>query len=198
MTYQQGYPPQQQPAGMYQGGYPAGPGRGASPATAIIAAVLGLVAAASLIVINVDFFSKFMDNASFGDLPGGLKTLIILRFAGAAVLLTGLIIILFRKLAGAFVLILGALLALAAILLYPVLLKDFFPSLDFAEYVKTLFKFNSAQTTFAAITVIAAPLALIMAILPPTLRYLRGPAGDFPQYPQQTYPQPGYPQQPNW
>jgi hypothetical protein len=196
MSYQQGYP--QQPTAMYQGGYPAET-RGANPATAILAAVLGLVAAASLIVINVHFFSNFMGNLGLSDLPGAMQTLIILRFAGAVVLLIGVILVLFRKLAGAILLIFGALIGVAAILLYPTLLKDYFPGLEFGEYVKTLFKFNGPQTTFAAITVIAAPLALILSILPPTLNYLRGSReDDHPQFPQQTYPQQGYPQQPNW
>lgn len=191
MSYQQGYP-QQQPSGMYQGGgYPPEAGGGSNPATAIIAAVLALVAAASLVVINVHFFSELLGDAGFGDLPGEMKTIVIVRFAGAAVLLAGLIVVLFRKTAGAFLVIVGALVALAAILLYPVLLKDFFPALNFGDYLKNLFEFDGPQATFAAITLIAAPLALIMSILPPTFEYLRGSGTD--DYPQQTYPQ-----QPTW
>jgi amino acid permease len=199
MSYQQGYP-QQPPSGVYQqGGYaPEMGGGGGNPATAIIAAVLGLVAAASLVVLDIHFFNdEIPDRISFGDLPGEFKTLVILRFAGAAVLLIGLILVLFRKVAGALVLVFGALVALAAILLYPVLLKDYVPGLDFGEYIKEVFKFDATPATFSAITVIASPLALILAVLPPTLNYLRGSQGG-EQYPQQTYPQQGYPQQPNW
>ena len=197
MSYQQGYP-QQQPSGMYQGGYPEEPSRTGNPATAIIAAVLGLVAAAALVVLTLDVLNTLPDSAGFGDLPGELQTVLILRVAAAVVLLTGLIIVLFRKLAGAFVLVLGALVAIAAILLYPVLLKDFFPGLTFGDYLEAIFKFDGAQTTYAAITLIAAPLALIVAILPPTLNYLRGSRDDdHPRFPQQTYPQQGYPQQGN-
>lgn len=197
MTYQQGYP-QQQPSGAYQAGYPAEPSRGGNPGLAIIAGVLGLAAGAALVVLNLDFFNSLRDNLGFGDLPGEMKTIVILRFAGAAVLLVGLILVLVRKLAGAFVLVLGALVAIAAILMFPVLLKDFFPGLTFGDYFKEIFKFDGPQTTWAAVALIAAPLALIAAILPPTLNYLRGSGGrddDFPQYPQQTYPQQGHQEQ---
>jgi hypothetical protein len=212
MSYQQGYPQQQPPTGLYQGGNPAPPSRGANPAMTIIAAVFGLVAAASLVVLDVHLFTDEMPRGKgFGDLTGEYKTLVILRFAAALILLTGIILMLARKLAGAILLIIGALAAMAAILVVPVLLKDVFDALGlgFADYLDDLFKFANVQQTFAALALVTAPLALIAAILPPTLRYLRGSGGggDFPQYPQQTYPQQGppqqgqpqgYPQQPNW
>jgi hypothetical protein len=217
MSYQQGYPQQQPPPGMQQSGYPAAPSRG-NPATTIIAAVLGLVAAVALVVLNVHLFTdEVSPGMGFGDLRGEFKTLVILRFAGALLLLTGLVLMLARKLAGAILLVIGALVGAAAILVVPMLLKDVFDALGlgFGDYLSDLFKFANVQQTFAALALIAAPLALIVAILPPTLRYLRRARGgdDFPQYPQQTYPpqgqqqqgypqsgqpQQGYPQQPNW
>lgn len=190
MSYQQSYP--QQPS-SYQPGYPSAPSRGGNPALAIVAMVLGLAAGASLVVLNIDFFDQ-LRGAGFGDLPGEMKTVVILRFAGAAVLLVGLIIMMFRKVTGAFVLALGALVAIAAILLYPVLLKDFVPDgLTYGDYLKEIFKFNDTQATFAAIALIASPLAFIDAILPPTLNWLRGGRGDdftdFAQGPQAEYGQ---------
>src|SRR5882762_2218218 len=114
VSYQQGYPQQPQPAGMYQGGYPTGPSGRGNPAMTIIAAVLGLVAAAALVVLNVHLFTDEMPKGmGFGDLTGEFKTLVILRFAGALILLAGLVLMLVRKLAGAILLIIGALAAMA-------------------------------------------------------------------------------------
>lgn len=193
MSYQQGYP--QQPLGGFQD-YPSG-GRG-NPALAIIAAVLALVVAAALVIVNVDLLKDMP--GSISDLPGEMTTVIIVRFAAALILLIGLIMVFVRKLAGAFLIAAGALIGAAIVLLYPVLLKDFFQGVGFGEYLEALFKFKNAQATFPAIALIASPLALIASLLPPTLNYLRGSSAsgyDYPQTPSGGYPQVGggYPQQ---
>lgn len=208
MSYQQqGYPqqqPQQPQMGGYQsGGYPAADSP--SPAAAVIAGILGLVAAAGLIVATVKSMSAFSDlGISFGDLPGKLKTLLILGFAAAAVLVIGAIVVFLRKLAGAIILVIGGLAGIAAVVMYPVLI----PGADFGEFFKEMFKFPDAQATFLVVALVASPLALIAAILPPTLNYLKGSSSDVdsgfgtpPQgYPQQQqgYGQQGQGQQQGW
>jgi hypothetical protein len=186
MSYQQGYP-QQQPVGTPPGGYPLPPARGGSPATAIIAAVLGLIAAAALVVVTI----KRLSDASeipFDKLPGPYKTVVFVWFAAALILLVGVIIVFFRKLAGAFITVLGGLAGIAAVLLYPVILGDSLGiKIPMGDYLDAVFKFDGTESTFSAIALIASPLALILAILPPTLNYLRGSrAGE------------QIPQQPNW
>ncbi|HEV2778283.1 MAG TPA: hypothetical protein VGX25_02685 [Actinophytocola sp.] len=169
MSYQHGY--QQQPQGAYPGG-PAGysePERRTNPTVAIIAAVLGLAAAAGLVVAAVKNLEIVPDGLGFGDWPGEFKTLVIVRFAAAAVLLIGAVIVFARKLAGAIVLVLGGLAGIAGILLFPVLLD-----LKIGDFLEAVFQFDGAEATFSAITLIASPLALILAILPPTLSYLKG------------------------
>lgn len=192
MSYQQGYP-QQQPSGMYQGGYPPEAGGGSNPATAIIAAVLALVATAALVVVNFKRLSDLPSGIGFGDLPGPYKTVVILWFGAALILLVGVIIVFVRKLAGAFIVVLGGLAGIAAVLLYPVILGDALGiKIEMGDYLKEVFKFDGTESTFSAIALIASPLALILAILPPTLSYLRGDGA------QDQYPQQSYPQQPTW
>jgi len=198
MSYQHGYqqqPQQQQPYGGYQGGggYPE-PVNSTNPAMAIIAAVLALAAAAALTVAGFSELSALDDQlgAGFGDLPGEWKTALIIRFAAALVLLIGAIIVFARKLAGAIITVIGGLAGIAAVLLYPVLLSDTLGGrLDFGNYLEALFKFEETFLTFSAIALIVSPLALIVAILPPTLNYLKGSGsssdfgGGYPQQPQQ-------------
>jgi hypothetical protein len=201
MSYPQGYP-QQQPQGYPQQqsqdypqqqpaypGYPGQTGGGSSPAVAIIAALLALVAAAGLVVVNMKTLSDLPSGVGFGDLPSQFKTILIIWFAAALILLVGAIIVVARKIAGAFIVVLGGLAGIAAVLLYPVILGDALGvKIEMGKYLEELFKFKTTEDTFAAIALIASPLALILAILPPTLSYLRGRSGQ-DQHPQQTYPQ---------
>jgi hypothetical protein len=223
MSYQQGYPQQQYSGGTYSD---ETGGSGGNPALAIIAAVLGLVAAAALVVLDVTELKDF--EGSIGDLPGEVLTILIGRAAGALFLLVGVILVFVRKVAGAILIAVGGLIGAAIILLYPTLLSDALGvTIGMGDYLELIFKFESTEATFSAIALIASPLALILSLLPPTLKYLRGrsgssdyddypqqPGGGYPQtpgsgYPQQTpasgyqqqapgsgYPQQGYPQQP--
>ena len=195
MTYQQGqgYPQQQQPSGMYQqGGYPPPPTTSspANPATAIIAAVLALVAAASLVVVNLKRLGDLPSGLGFGDLPGQYKTVVILWFGAALILLVGVILLFVRQVAGAIITLLGGLAGIAAVLLYPVIIGDALGvKIPMGDYLEEVFKFDGTESTFSAIALIASPLALILAILPPTFAYLRGNRGVDPYQPQQNYPQ---------
>ncbi len=187
MSYQQGYP--QQPT--YQGGYPPAPtGGGSNPAAAVITAVLAIVAAAGLVVVNVKSLSDLPSGAGFGDLPSQFQTVVIIWFAAALILLVGAIIVFARKIAGAFIVVLGGLAGIAAVLLYPVILGNALGvKIPIGDYLEEVFKFKSTEATFTAIALIGSPLALILAILPPTLNYLRGSRGVDQYPPQQSYPQ---------
>jgi ABC-type anion transport system duplicated permease subunit len=199
MSYQQqGYPqqqPQQPQMGGYQsGGYPAADSP--SPVAAVIAGILGLVAAAALVVATVKFMSALSDlgdsvgrSIGFGDYPGKLKTLVLLGFVAAAILVIGAIVVFLRKMAGAIILVIGGLAGIAAVVLYPTLTDS-----PFGEFLKQMFKFPDAQATFLVVALIASPLALIAAILPPTLNYLRGSSGSDVDSGFGTPPR-GYPQQ---
>jgi hypothetical protein len=197
MSYQQqGYPQQQPQQGYYPGAYPppVGPVPGANPASAIIAGILGLLVAASLVVVNIDFFGQ-LDGLTLSTLPSQFTVIVIIRFAAAAIALLGAVLVFARKVAGAIILAVGGLAGVAAVLLYPVVLGTLGRRFgDFGAYFDSLFKFDGAQATFSAIALIASPIALILALIPPTLRYLR--ASGVPAYPQQGYPQQqqGYPQ----
>jgi hypothetical protein len=164
MSYQpQGYPQQQHP-----GDQPLA-AASTSPVTAVIAAILALGAAAALAVLGFDFLSDVPEGVSFSDFPSELKTVLILDFAAAAVLLIGAILVLARKLAGAVILVIGALAGITAILVVPPLADA-----SFSDYFEEMFKFDSTGATMSALALILSPLALIVALLPPTLRYVRG------------------------
>jgi hypothetical protein len=190
MSYHQEY--SQQPYAAGQGGGPAARS-GGNPVTAVIAGIFGLVAAAALVVINIDFFGTMSDiGASLGDLPGELTTLIFIRFVAAALLLLGAVLLFARTMPGVVILALGGLSGVAAVLLYPVLLSSV-ADVEIGEYLEALFAFDTAQAAFGALALIMSPLALLFAILPPTLTFVRAPRSTDHGYPQQ--PQ-GYPQQP--
>lgn len=188
--------PWQQPGGQqpgqggYGGGYnyPAQTG-GGSPATAIIAGVLGLAAAVLMGIAGFKMISDIPDGA---EVPSEYNIMMILLFAAAVVCLIGAIITFVRKVAGAFVLLIGAIVVIAAILVQPALLSSMASeaggSVSFGDFFEQLFKFNDAQSTCEAIALIVAPFLLILSVIPPTLNWLRGSTqsyGGYPQQPQQ-------------
>jgi hypothetical protein len=192
MTYQQGYP--QQPQAAWQGGgYPAG--GGANPATAIIAAILGIAIAGMLSYVNIDLLSEIPDGTP---IPSEVTTTIILRFAVAAIALIGAIVVFARKLAGAFLLLAAAVFTVGVILTEPaifepaaLLLLDELPRVTstsaYGAFFEAMFEFGNAQAILRALSLFAAPILLIFSVLPPTLNHLKGSRAT--GYPQQGYPQ---------
>nr|WP_052478562.1 hypothetical protein [Kibdelosporangium sp. MJ126-NF4]CEL19121.1 Twin-arginine translocation protein TatA [Kibdelosporangium sp. MJ126-NF4]CTQ95077.1 Twin-arginine translocation protein TatA [Kibdelosporangium sp. MJ126-NF4] len=189
MSYPQqgGYPqqpyPQQQP-------YQAAPSGGGNPATAIIAGLLALAVAGFATVVLVNMF----DAIGGREMPGEMITIVSLYGVGGLLLLVGAILTFLRKVAGAVLIIIGAIVGLAAMLTEPLLMRI---GVDYGVYMEFVFQFEQAEGTFRALTLIVAPLALIVAVLPPTFKYLRGSSNDgyasYGGYPQQ----PGYPVDPN-
>jgi hypothetical protein len=193
MSYpQQGYPQQpqvpqgypQQPTAYYPPAAPPPAPGSASPATAVIGLVLGLLAAAALIVVGVQLLNLVPDGVGLSDWPSEFTTVLVTKFAAAAILLVGALLVALRKVPGAVILALGGAAGVAAILLDPVVLGG-----DFGEYLKAVFKFDGTESTFRAIALMTSPLVLILAILPPTFTWLRGSRADaVPQYaPQQGF-----------
>ncbi|WP_328604222.1 hypothetical protein OG943_29695 [Amycolatopsis sp. NBC_00345] len=146
-----------------------GPIRRPSGATAVIAALLGLAAAAVAGYIPVTVFIGIPSGFSLGDLP--MWTLVDLgAYLGAGlVLLLGALGTIFRATAGAVLLILGALLAIGALLVESSLVSGG----GFEAYFRTVFGLHGAAGTGRAALVVLAPLVLVLSALPPTFSYLR-------------------------
>jgi hypothetical protein len=190
VSYQQGGYPQQPYPGA--GGYPAAPGGGTNPATAILAAILALAVAGFEGTIAGQFFG----NGGSFNLPTQFIVSPIVQIAVGLFLLIGAILMFARKLAGAILAIIGSIMAIAMFFLEPVIISD--GKADIGRFIEAVFQFEQTETIFRALILIVAPLALILAVIPPTLKHLKGVgnapyAGDgYPGYPN---PQGGYPQQ---
>lgn len=190
MTYpQQGGYPQPFP----QQPYHPGPSGGANPATAVIAGILAILIAVFEGVVLGYWFSL----GSLGDMPGQVVTVVALEALVALVLLIGAIMMFARKTAGAVLTIVGAVIAAAGVLLEPVMLGIG----RYGRYMEALFQLDTAATLFRVLTLFAAPVVLILAVLPPTFKYLRSSRGShspgYPVYGAYPPPPPGYPMDPN-
>ncbi|RZS36959.1 hypothetical protein EV193_106194 [Herbihabitans rhizosphaerae] len=194
MSYpQQGYP-QGYPQDPY-GGYGQ---RQSSPAGVIIAGVLGLALLTFNAFVIIDMIGLMGDDRLRGDPPSEWTFELILYGLAAVLLLVGLILIAVRTVAAAFVLAAGAFVSLAMILLSPVLFADG----EFGTYFEVLFDSDmqkritgdySLHWIGRMLAMFAALPALVAAVLPPTLNWLKAGksdpyAGGYPQ-------QPGYGQQ---
>ncbi|MEV6897301.1 hypothetical protein [Amycolatopsis sp. NPDC051372] len=159
--------PAQQRSGPAHGEPPARRGR-PSGATALVAALLGLVAAGAAGYLPVTLFIDIPSGFSLGDLP--VWTLVDLGgYLGAGLfLLVGALATIFRATAGAVLLILGAVIAIGAILLEPTLGNG-----GYAAYFEVVFALNGFAAVDRAVLVVLAPLVLVLAALRPTFSYLR-------------------------
>ncbi|MFD1047219.1 hypothetical protein ACFQ1S_17530 [Kibdelosporangium lantanae] len=192
------YPQQQYPGG----GYTPASGGGTNPATAIIAALLALAVAAFQIVFLV---KSFGDGLSLGDLPAQVLITYGVTAVGGLLSLLGAMFTFGRKVAGAVLVVIGALVSVAGVFLFPVMFSSAVGggSIPFGTYLESLFKFGGAEQTVFALTLICGPLAFIFAIIPPTLRHLRGGGADtsygdpYQQQQPQQQAYPGYNPSPN-
>jgi hypothetical protein len=167
---QQGGYPQQPYNG---GGYPtASTGGRTNPATAIIAALLALVVAGAEVYILVNLFDAIGD---FSNVDAKGWAVIGTDAAAGLLLLLGTMFTLGRKMAGAVLIILGAILGIVGFFLYPVLAIG---GSFIGQYLELVFKFASTDAIIQVVTLIGSPLALIFAIIPPTLNHLRGNRDD--------------------
>lgn len=184
MTGPYGYPAQQPgPAGY---GHPPMQAR-PTGATAVIAALFGLVGAIAAGYIPIYFFIALPSGFSIGNLPGLVLTTLGLYLVAALFLLIGALATLFRSVAGAVLLVLGSLLAIAAVVVEP---------LAFNAPYGLYFRIQFELETFVALVRVSmfafVPFTLIFAIIPPTLKYLRfRPAATAPYLSQNPYSQQG-------
>ncbi|MBE1576126.1 DUF3824 domain-containing protein [Amycolatopsis roodepoortensis] len=186
MTFQQ-YPPQGYPA---PGAYPPGPMRQPSGATAIIAGILAILGGlwflaglASHIIELSHYFISFL-------LVGAALDLV-----SAAVLLGGGIMLLLRKRAGRVLTVIGAASAIGFVAL-TFLLQAFDAHFHFS-YGGVMLHFGVGLLLI--VVLIPAIATLVLALVPPTARWLAAkPQGGAAQPPNFGYPpsQPGYPPAP--
>ncbi|MFK0245719.1 hypothetical protein ACIQUM_13535 [Amycolatopsis azurea] len=180
MTGPYGYPAQPGPPGF---GYPA-PQTRPSGATAVIAALLGLIAAVAAGYLPIYFFLELPSGFSIGDLPGLVLTALGLYLLAALFLLVGALSAFFRSFAGAVLLMLGSLMVIAAVLTEPLAFNG-----SYGLYFRVQFEFETFVAIVRVVMFAVAPFTLLFAIIPPTLRYLRWrPAPAQPYRPQNQLP----------
>ncbi|WP_370944593.1 hypothetical protein AB5J62_36535 [Amycolatopsis sp. cg5] len=158
MTGPYGYAQQQGP--------PASPRR-PSGATAVLAGLLGLLVAGVVAYVPIQVFISLPSGFSIGDLPTRALIYLAVALVAALSLLLGSLMAFFRAFAGAILLILGSLLAITAILLEASL------HIGFGRYFEAVFSFGDIDEIVRAAAVIGAPIVLLLAVLPPTVKYLR-------------------------
>lgn len=177
-----GYPQQN-----WQGGYQQPPmgyaEPQAGPGLAVTSGIVGLGVGGVLLTQTILLMSDF------GDVPGlpdGWMVMNIGHFAAAGLALLGAILVFVRQLAGAFLLMTSAVVTIAAIVLDPLLVKGLFFTLlgslpefepstdDFGNYFSAMFEFGNGQAVLRVAALALGVLLLIIAALPPSLRWLRG------------------------
>lgn len=183
-----GYSQQQQNWQSYMAqSYPEPLPRRGSPVLAIISAIVALGITGVLVWQTIEL----LDLTDGADLPGGWTAMIIAQFVIGGIALIGAILVFARVLAGAIILMLSAILTIAVILTAPLIAEsvavtmigtlDAVPTVGPAEfYFQELFKFEfeNSQTTLRFSALALGVILLIIAVLPPSLKWLRRPRQD--------------------
>ncbi|WET78559.1 hypothetical protein P3102_31635 [Amycolatopsis sp. QT-25] len=183
VTGPDGYPaPQPGPAGF---GHPARQAR-PSGVTAIVAAVLGLLGALASGFIPIRYFIRLSSGLSLSNLPGFALVELVLYLLAALFLLIGALTTFFRSVIGAVLLILGSLLAIAAVALEPVAFR-----VPYRIHLDILLRFATFDGVLRLAMIVFGLLALLLAALPPTWKYLRRPAPAQPYRPRNQIPRQG-------
>ncbi|WP_026423224.1 hypothetical protein [Actinokineospora inagensis] len=168
MSYQGNYPQQ----AYYPSFRPSVPG---SPATSVVAGVLGLAVAGGLAGSTGEFFGQVLKFISFTDLPAGMQALYAGRLVVAALALVGALLLFTRRMAGAALVAVSAFLGVVAIVVEP-FVSEVLSSVQvsLADYFKQMFTFEQTYLTLLAAAGVAGVLAFVFAIVPSTPRWLRG------------------------
>lgn len=153
------------------------------PGLAVTSGIVGLGMGGVLLTQTIMLMSDFGDAPG---LPDGWMVMNIAHFAAVGLALLGAILVFVRQIAGALLLMTAAVVTIAVIVVDPLLVKglfftllgalpDFEPSTDdFGNYFKALFEFGNEQAVLRVVALVLGVLLLIIAALPPSLRWLRG------------------------
>lgn len=160
MDYPQGY--SSEPAM----GYP--PERPATPLTAVLAGACALATAGALLLETVHVTSTFAE-IGFRDIPVNVLGILVGRFLAGLFLVVGAGLIFARKDAGPVLAIIGAPWGMASVLLEPLIIEV---PLDL--YLGVLFSFELLDPGLLAFSLISAPVAVLLTLLPSTSRWVRG------------------------
>lgn len=140
--------------------------------TAILAGVFGLLLAVLLGYLPLKFFVDY----SFDGMDGRVRGVLGIYAAAALVLLAGALVTFFRAVTGAVLLLVGGLLAVAAVVLEPVLLYPGY----FGDFFSAMFRFAPDDAFVRVGAAVGGPVVFVLAVLPWTFRYLRHrPAGSW-------------------
>lgn len=139
-----------------------------SGVTAILASLLGFAAAGAAGYVPVRIFLDMPAEFSLGALPGWVLVDLAAYLGAGLVLLLGALATLFRATAGAILLGLGALLAIGGLLTEP-----WSVDVPLARFADAMFTHGGFAMVDRVGLAGLAVLVLILALLPPTFRYLR-------------------------
>jgi hypothetical protein len=180
------YPGYQQPNWLAQNQEADPFARKGSPVLAIFSAIVGLGIAGALTWQTLDLLSMLGDATSL--MPAGWTVMIVAHFVIAGIVLIGALLVFARLIAGAFFLMIGAVLTIAAIVTAPLLAKGVAASMvdslagyatlgDKELYYHQLFEFefDNTQASLRLVALALGVILLIIAVLPPSLNWLRRP-----------------------
>lgn len=173
-----GYPQQQ----AYYPPPQAGP-RG-SQALALISAVVGLGLAGVLTWQPLDLLDNLGSVTEW--MPAGWTAAIVVSFVVALVALVGAVLVFARLIAGAFILVVAGVLAIGATVMTPMVAADIGITMVDAPptaigkelYFQQLFSFATTQGTLRLVALALGVVLLIIAVLPPSLNWLKGSRRD--------------------
>jgi hypothetical protein len=163
--------------------------RQGSPALPVMSAILGLGIAGALTWQDLELLDLAGDSFNW---PGGWTAMVIGTFVVAGIALIGAVLVFAKQLAGAVVLFTGALCAVAGMLTVPFFATDVgftltnsLSDIGTASSVNDLyfkqlfdFEFDNTQAALRLVALVLGVLLLIVALLPPSLRWLRKPRRD--------------------
>ncbi len=139
-----------------------------SGVTAVLAGLLGLVAAVAAGYVPVKIYLDMPAEFSLGALPVWVLIDLAGYLGAGLVLLLGALVTFFRATAGAVLLGAGALLAIGALLTEP-----FSVGVPLARFADAMFTHGGFAMVDRVGLAALAVLVPVLAFLPPTLRYLR-------------------------
>jgi hypothetical protein len=164
--------------------------RRGSAVLAIFSALVGLGIAGALTWQTLDLLSLLGNATSV--MPDGWTIMIVSHFVVAGLAFIGAILVFARLIAGAFLLLISAVLAIAAILTAPIVAEGVAASMvssvtDYGTlgakelYFHQLFEFefDNTQATLRFVALALGVVLLIIAVLPPSLNWLRRPRNGY-------------------